>query len=204
MDSAQRTRRAFLTGAGAAGMLALVNVTLGGTAAGAAPPKASLQELTDADILNSALVLEFIGIAFGEEALRTRLLRPGAVPFFRAAGRNGALRGRALGDAIRAFNPNYEVAQRRESYNFGDTGSEAALLSTAVRLSTIAGGGYTGGAALLTQKSNLALAASAGQGMARQLAVYRYLNGESFSPASLANVLTPSEVEQAISPILGG
>ncbi len=200
---ARPTRGAFLSSAGSAGMLSLVNVTLGGTARGAELRNASLQELTDADILNSALVLEFMGIAFGEEALGTGLLREGAVPYFRATGRNGAIRGRALSDAIRRFNPDYEIAQRRESYNFGDTGSEAALLRTAVRLATIASGGYTGGAALLTRKPNLALAASAGQGMARQLATYRYLNRESFSPSAFSNVLTPAEVEQAISSILG-
>jgi hypothetical protein len=184
-------------------MLALVNATLSGTARGAVLRDVSPQELTDADLLNSALVLEFIGIAFGEEALRTELLGPGAAPYFRAAGRNGALRSEALADAIRASSPDYEIAQRRRNYAFGDTGSEVALLRTAVRLGTIAESGYTGSAALITAKSNLALAASAGQGRARELAVYRFLSGQSFSPEAFSPVLTPAEVERAISPILG-
>lgn len=185
-------------------MLALVNVALGGTARGAVLRDVSPQELTDADLLNSALVLEFIGIAFGEEALGTGLLGAGAVPYFRSAAGNGALRSEALADAIRTSSPGYEIAERRRSYAFGDTGSEAALLGTAVRLGTIAESGYSGSATLITAKSNLALAASAGQGRAREAAVYRYLHGQSFAPDAFSPVLTPAEVEQAIAPILGG
>ena len=198
------SRRLFLTGTGAVALLALTTPASSLIARGATPGRLTQQDIRDVDILNFLLVLEQVNVGFGDEATGGNVLTDDTRPYFIAGGRNASERAAAFTARILEEDPSYEVAEAQESYNFGDTRSEAALLRTAVRLGSISTGGYANFPRLYKSKSNLTLTSTAMNSVARQLATFRYLNRQFPSPSAFAQVLTADQVRDELTPILGG
>lgn len=197
------SRRQFLKGAGAAaGLLAVVAAGASPIAGGRAFASASLQGLTDLDILNFALTLEHLEATFYKEAVSSGKLTSYSRPILTAVRDHEIAHVDALTKAIRAAGGKPAEAQGR--YNFGDMGSERAILKTAEVLEGVGVGAYTGAAPLLTNKDYLAVAGSIEQVEARHHGALRWLNDENPAQEAFGASFTVPEVKQKVAPILGG
>jgi hypothetical protein len=167
-----------VTRAGFFGALGLGSATL---LAGLAAPAATAAgaPASDREILNFALVLEYLQAAFYTEAERRKLLR----------GKLAAIPPR-LGAVERAHVTAFRhalgsAAVKRPSFDFGGTTEQATpFLRTAVALEDLAVAAYKGQAGNLRSPSYLAAAISIHSVEARHAAWVRYLLGR--TPAATA------------------
>ena len=162
----------------------------------------SLQDSSDAEILNFALGLEHLEAAFYTEVVAGGALTERSEAILTSIRDNEVAHVAALTEAVRAAGGVPVAAQ--ESYNFGDVRTEAAILATAETLEGVGVGAYTGAAALVSDKKVLSAAAGIEQVEARHHGVIRFLNAKNPSETALGPVLTAGEVEQKVAPILGG
>jgi hypothetical protein len=126
----------------------------------------------DVDILNYALVLEYMQASFYTEAERAGALSGKSA---QAARRLGAVE-RAHVKAIRKVLGS--AAVKRPSFNFqGTTENQAAFLKTAVAFEDLAVAAYKGQATLISNRSVLAAAISIHSVEARHAAWMRFLFG---------------------------
>lgn len=196
-------RRVFLKGAGATGLLAVAGGVGTQDAHAVAAVAASYQGLGDVRILNFAVQLEQIGRGLGAQAIDSGVLRDENLSAFRLIGENFTNRIRALTRRIRNADRSFQVSKARDNYTFGALDSEEAFLRAAIQVGSIISGAYAGSVAALQDKQNLALYAGCAQGLSRELATLRFLNGQNPAAEAFAETLTRQAVEKAIAPILG-
>jgi rubrerythrin len=196
------SRRHFLKGAAAAGLLAIVTSGASSPAASAATfAKANLQDLSDADILNFALSLEHLEAEFYKMAVDSGNLDGDALEILTKVRDHEIAHVDFLTKAL--TDAGAEPVEAQDSYNFGDMSSEAAILKTAEVLEETGVGAYTGAAALIDNKDYLAAAASIEQVEARHHGAIRYLNDKNPAADPLGIVLTVPQVQERVAPILG-
>jgi hypothetical protein len=201
-----RSRRNFLKGV-SVGLAALVATTaINHRTAGQAFAREVLQgDLTDIDILNFALTLEYLEGTFYTLAVNSGVLSGTALSYATTLRDHEEAHVVALTDAITAFGGTPEPRPGADAYNFGDMSTEAAILATAQTLEETGVGAYTGAAALIQDKQNvLPAAASIEQVEARHAAAIRLLRGNPPAPGPYGPVLTVPEVQNAIAPIVRG
>lgn len=199
-----RSRRSFLKGGAAAGLLAVM--ASGGSSAQAAGfAKANLQDLSDLDILNFALTLEHLENRFYKDGLEADILSGQARTIAAAIQSHEQAHVDALTKAL--TDADYgDIAEELDEYNFGavgDVNNAAGFLAVAEVLEQTGVGAYTGAGALLDSKDILAVAASIEQVEARHQGAIRWLNDKNPSSGVLGPVLTVAETLKAVGPIIG-
>lgn len=187
-----------------------VGVTLAALAVGATNPFAqgkayaaqTLQGLTDLDILNFALTLEHLEAEFYKMAVSGGALSGQVLTVLTAVRDHEVEHVNTLTQVITSLGGT--PAQKAPSYNFGDMGTQAAILATSETLEEVGVGAYTGAAALIKDKKTiLPAAASIEQVEARHHAAIRFLRGSLPAPSVLGPVKTVAEVTTAVTPIIG-
>lgn len=196
-----RSRRDVLKGAGAA-LAALALSSANPFKAGQAFAMASLQDLTDLDILNFALTLEHLEAEFYKMAVDSGQLSGQTLTILTDVRDHEIAHVDKLTSVITQLGGT--PAEKEDSYNFGDMGSQDAILETAQTLEETGVGAYTGAAALLDNKDLLAAAASIEQVEARHAAAVRFLRNQPVAPDAYGIVLTVAEVQERVAPIIGG
>ena len=153
----------------------LKGAVVGGTALLAAlalPGGAEAATANDVDILNYALILEYLQAAFYTEAEQAGALGPKATRAVRVVGAVERAHVRALRGALG------KAAVKRPYFNFkGVTESERPFLKTAVAFEDLAVEAYKGQAPRLDSKGVLAVAVSIHSVEARHAAWMRHLFG---------------------------
>jgi hypothetical protein len=180
------TRADLLRGAvvGGAGFLAALALPAGGEAA---------PSLRDRDILNFALVLEYLQSAFYTETEQEGALRGKAK---HASAVLGAVE-RAHVEALRGVLGSSAVA--RPSFNFkGVTEQQTPFLRTAVAFEDLAVAAYKGQAARIQAKPLLAAAVSIHSVEARHAAWMRYLFGITPASKPFDDALARPQVEEIV------
>jgi len=193
-------RRLFKTvGITLAAMAVASTNPLGQSAAYAA---ATLQGLKDVDIANFALTLEHLEATFYTMAVAGGTLSGDVLKVLTAIRDHEIAHVDALSDVVKQLGGT--PVAKQATYNFGDMGSQAAILKTAETLEAVGVGAYTGAAALITDKKViLPAAASIEQVESRHYAAIRYLNGADGAPMAFGPKQTVAEVTAAVKPILG-
>ena len=195
------SRRNALKGVGAA-LTALAVTAVNPIGQGQAYAAATLQDLTDLDILNFALTLEHLEAEFYKMAVAGGMLSGQPLTVLTAVRDHEIAHVDQLTKVITQLGGT--PAQKLASYNFGDMSTQDAILATSETLEGVGVGAYTGAAALLDDKQTLlAAAASIEQVEARHLAAIRYLRGNNPAPEAFGPKLTVAEVQQQIAPIVG-
>ncbi|HVA91090.1 MAG TPA: ferritin-like domain-containing protein [Chloroflexota bacterium] len=192
-------RTAGLTGTATfLGLLALANNPLH---AGSAHAQSELAALSDVDILNFALSLEYLEAEFYREAMASNKL----------TGLSQSLVSEIYGDEVShavvistaiALVGGMPVA-KQSHYNFGDMSTRDAILKTAEVLEMTGVGAYTGAAPLIKSKVVLAAAASVEQIEARHYAAIRFVRDELPAPSAFGPSLSVAQVKAATKPIFG-
>ena len=163
---------------------------------------ATLQGLTDVDIVNFALTLEHLEAEFYTMAVAGGTLSGDALTTLTAIRDHEVAHVDALTKVVTQLGGT--PVAKQATYNFGDMSSQANILKTAETLEAVGVGAYTGAAALITDKKNiLPAAASIEQIESRHYASIRYLNGADGAPDALGPKKTVDEVKAAVKPILG-
>lgn len=196
-----RSRRNFLKGVGAT-LAALAVTAVNPVGQGTAYASATLQGLSDLDILNFALTLEHLEAEFYKMAVSGGKLSGDVLTILTAVRDHEVAHVDTLTQVITQLGGT--PAAKNASYNFGDMSTQDAILATAETLEGVGVGAYTGAAALIKDKTTLLpAAASIEQVEARHYGAIRYLRGSDPSPSSLGPSLTVAEVQDAVKPILG-
>ena len=199
-----RSRRSFLKGVGA-GLAALAVTATSPFEQGRAYAREVLQgDLTDLDILNFALTLEYLEATFYTMAVNSGVLSGTALQYATILRDHEEAHAAFLQQAITQFGGTHVQRPGMDAYNFGDMSTQDAILATANTLEPVGVGAYTGAAALIQDKTNvLPAAASLEQSEARHAAGVRILIGQIPAPGPYGPVLTVQEVQNAIAPIVG-
>jgi hypothetical protein len=180
-----RTRADLLRGA------AIGGATL--AAALALPGRSNAVRRGDIDILNFALVLEYLQASFYTEAERTGALSGNAA---RAARHLGAVE-RAHVEAIRNVLGSSSVKQPTFDFQ-GTTEGQSPFLKTAVAFEDLAVAAYKGQATLIADPSVLAAAVSIHSVEARHAAWMRFLFGIVPAASPFDDPLTKAKVSQIV------
>ena len=196
-----RSRRNVLKGAGAA-LAALAFSSANPLLAGRAFAKQSLQDLSDLDILNFALTLEHLEAEFYKQVVSGGQLSGDVLTILTDIRDHEIAHVDTLTDVITQLGG--QPVDKEESYNFGDLGSQDAILELSQTLEETGVGAYTGAAALITDKDLLAAAASIEEVEARHAAAIRYLRNQPVAPEPYGIVLTVEDVQDRVTPIIGG
>ena len=171
---------------------------LGGTVAGAVAafaiaPTAEAAGNQDVDVLNFALVLEYLQSSFYTEAERSKALHGKAED---AARRVGAVE-RAHVTAFKGLLGRKAI--KRPAFNFrGTTEAERAFLKTAVAFEDLAVAAYKGQAPRLRSKAVLAAAVSIHSVEARHAAWMRYLYGVPPAVAAFDDPDSKAEITRVV------
>ncbi len=207
IEQAGHTRRTFIKGAAATGLMAIVAGSASPSADAASFAKANLQDLTDADILNFALLLEHLEAEFYKGAVDSGVLTDYSVGIITTLRDNEVVHVEFLTKALLAAGMAEEDLSSADMINTDafDYSSEAAILEVSEVLEETGVGAYTGAAALLDSKDFLAAAGSIEQIEARHHGAIRFLNDKNPSPDAenaLGIVLTIPEVQERAKPFL--
>lgn len=196
-----RSRRQFFKGVGAS--LALLTATaINPIGQGSAYATATLQGLSDLDILNFALTLEHLEAEFYKMAVSGGKLSGEVLKVLTSVRDHEIAHVDALTKTITSLGG--KPAAKAPSYNFGDMSTQDAILATSETLEGVGVGAYTGAAALIKdKKAVLPAAASIEQVEARHYAAIRYLRGSNPAPEAFGKKLTVDEVLAAVKPIIG-
>lgn len=195
------SRRNALKGVGAT-LAALAVTAVNPIGQGHAYAATTLQGLTDLDILNFALTLEHLEAEFYTMAVAGGKLTGQALTVLTAVRDHEVAHVDQLTKVVTQLGGT--PAQKAPSYNFGDMGTQDAILATAETLEGVGVGAYTGAAALITDKKTiLAAAASIEQVEARHFGAIRYLRGSNSAPEAFGPKLTVDEVTKLVTPIIG-
>lgn len=195
------SRRTLFKGVGAT-LAALAITAVNPIGEGHAYASSLLQGLSDLDILNFALTLEHLEAEFYKMAVAGGQLSGQALSVLTAVRDHEIAHVDKLTAVIKQLGGT--PVQKQASYNFGDMGSQAAILTTAETLEGTGVGAYTGAAALIKDKSALLpAAASIEQVESRHYAAIRYLRNENPAPEAFGPKKTVAEVTAAVKPILG-
>ncbi len=195
-----RSRRDVLKGAGTA-LAALALTAASPMAAGHAFASQTLDaaDLSDTDILNFALKLEYLEAEFYRQVVASGVLSGNVLTVLTTIRDHEIAHVdflvKALGSA--AIGP--------DKYDFskaGDLTTQAGVLAVAQKLEETGVGAYTGAAALIDSKAYLAAAASIEQVESRHAAAVRLLQGGQAAPMAYGPVLTVAQVTTAITPVL--
>ncbi|MDP9350611.1 MAG: ferritin-like domain-containing protein [Chloroflexota bacterium] len=198
------TRRTFLKGAAATGLMTIIASGTSRSTEAAAFAKANLQDLSDADILNFALTLEHLEAEFYKQVVSSGVLTDYSLPILTEVRDHEIAHVEFLTKAL--SDAGAEPVQAQESYNFeaaGDLSTEAGVLAVSEVLEETGVGAYTGAAALLDNKDFLAAAGSIEQVEARHQGAIRWLNDKNPAGSVLGPVFTVAEVQEKVAPILG-
>jgi len=172
---------------------------LGGTVAGAVAafaivPTAEAATNQDVDVLNFALVLEYLQSSFYTEAERSKALKGKAED---AATRVGAVE-RAHVTAFKDLLGRKAI--KRPAFNFrGTTEAQRAFLKTAVAFEDLAVAAYKGQAPRLRSKQVLAAAIAIHSVEARHAAWMRYLFGVQPAVGAFDDAASKSKIEHLVS-----
>lgn len=207
IEQAGHTRRTFIKGAAATGLMAIAFGSSSRAADAATFAKANLQDLTDADILNFALLLEHLEAEFYKGAVDSGVLTDYSVGIITELRDNEITHVEFLTKALMDAGMAEEDLSSAEDINTDafDYSSEAAILEVSEVLEETGVGAYTGAAALLDSKDFLAAAGSIEQVEARHHGAIRWLNDKNPSPDrenALGIVLTIPEVQERAKPFL--
>jgi rubrerythrin len=171
---------------------------LGGTFAGmvaafAMPSTADAATRHDIEILNFALVLEYLQASFYTEAERSKALHGRADEATRRVGAVERAHVKAFKDLLG------RKATRRPAFNFGGTTeSQRAFLKTAVAFEDLAVAAYKGQAPRLRSKQVLAAALAIHSVEARHAAWMRYLFGVQPAVAAFDDAEPKQEIERVV------
>ncbi len=207
MEQAGHSRRTFIKGAAATGLMAIAMGSTNHRAEAASFAKANLQDLTDADILNFALLLEHLEAEFYKGAVDSGVLTDYSVGILTRVRDDEIAHVEFLTTALKAAGMAEEDLSSVDAINTDafDYSSEAVILEVAEALEETGVGAYTGAAALLDSKDFLAAAGSIEQIEARHHGALRWLNDKNPSPDrenALGIVLTIPEVQERAKPFL--
>lgn len=198
-----RSRRDVLKGAGTA-LAALALTAANPMAAGRAYASETLQAqlLTDVDIFNFALSLEYLQTELFRQAVAGGQLTGDALTYLTRIGDHDVAHVNELTRVLNVFNAT--PVQPLTTYSFGDLSTQAAILAVGQRVKEVSVGAYTGAARLFTDKTGL-LAAAAGiqQVESRHAAVIRYLRNEPIAGSSFGPIYTTDETNVLVAPFLG-
>ncbi len=195
------SRRNMLKGAGAA-LAGLALTSANPFAAGRALASESLQTLTDIDILNFALTLEYLEATFYEQVVAGGQLSGDVLRYLTVIRDHEFAHVDELTRVINVLGGT--PVQRQDAYNFGDLSNQVAILQVAQNLEEVGVGAYTGAARLFTDKTTLLpAAASIQQVEARHTGVIRYLRNQPIASSSYGPIFTTDEVNRLVAPILG-
>jgi len=196
------SRRNVLKGAGAALAALVVGAALDPIGQGHAYAAATLQSMSDLDILNFALTLEHLEAEFYTMAVASGKLSGQALTVLTSVRDHEIAHVDQLTKVVTQLGGT--PAAKAASYTFGDMSTQDAILKTAETLEGVGVGAYTGAAALIKDKQAiLPAAASIEQVESRHFAAIRYLNGATPAPDALGPKLTVDEVKQQVAPIIG-
>jgi len=207
MEQAGHSRRTFIKGAAATGLMAIAMSSTNHSAKAASFAKANLQDLTDADILNFALLLEHLEAEFYKGAVDSGVLSDYSLGILTRVRDDEIAHVEFLTTALKAAGMAEGDLSSVDAINTDafDYSSEAAILEVAEALEETGVGAYTGAAALLDSKDFLAAAGSIEQVEARHHGALRWLNDKNPSPDrenALGIVLTIPEVQERAKPFL--
>lgn len=196
-----RSRRQFFKGVGVA-LAALATTAVNPVAQGTAYAAATLQGLTDLEILNFALTLEHLEAEFYKMAVSGGKLSGEALKILTSVRDHEVAHVDTLTKVITSLGGT--PAAKAAKYNFGDMNTQEAILKTAETLEGVGVGAYTGAAAAIKDKKDiLPAAASIEQVEARHFAAIRILNKQDPAPEAFGPKLTVDEVLALVKPIIG-
>ena len=158
--------------------------------------------LTDLDILNFALTLEYLEKEMYIEMIKTGILQGKELTYFQNFGAAEAAHVTAVHDTIVKLGGT-PVAPKAK-YNFPALANRGDILNLAKTAEDIGVGAYQGAAAAITNKAVLAAAGSIVQVEARHAAILNVLIGaDAPVPDAFTKSQTVSEVSAKVAPILG-
>jgi hypothetical protein len=179
------TRAGFIVAAGASAL---------GAGAALAPAAGAAIPASDQEVLNYALVLEYLQSAFYTEAERSKALKGRAAEAARVVGAVERSHVKAFRDLLG------RKAVGRPHFDFqGVTEDEDAFLKTAVAFEDLAVAAYKGQARLLRSRSVLTSALGIHTVEARHAAWMRYLNGNVPAAAAFDLPRSRSEIDEIVS-----
>jgi rubrerythrin len=189
--SAFIARSAFAAGAlyGAGAVAPLVERALAATSGG------------DTAVLDFALTLEDIEVAFYAEALKVKGLSGGVKKALQEIAGHEQAHQKQLKQTIEQLGATASPAPRT---SFPKLGGQDAVLSLAVQLEETGVGAYNGAAPLIQSSDVLAAAGSIVQVEARHAGALRELAGHDPAPEAFPKALSRDEVLKAVKPFAKG
>ena len=191
------TRSAFL----ARGAMATGALYGAGAVAPAVERALAAQGGGDVAILDFALTLESIEVAFTKQALKVKGLSGDVKKALQEIAEHELAHQKQLTQTLQQLGATPSPAPKT---SFPSLGDQKAMLSLAVKLEETGVGAYNGAAPLIQSADLLAAAGSIVQVEARHAGALRELAGQDPAPAAFDKALSRDEVLKAVKPFVKG
>jgi rubrerythrin len=155
----------------------------------------------DLAILDFALTLESIEVAFTKEALKVKGLSGDVKKALQEIAEHELAHQKQLTQTLQQLGATPSPAPKT---SFPSLGDQKAMLSLAVKLEETGVGAYNGAAPLIQSEDLLAAAGSIVQVEARHAGALRELAGQDPAPAAFDKALSRGEVLKAVKPFVKG
>ena len=155
----------------------------------------------DVAILDFALTLESIEVAFTKKALKVKGLSGAVKKALQEIAEHELAHQKQLTQTLQQLGATPSPAPRT---SFPSLGDQKAMLSLAVKLEETGVGAYNGAAPLIQSEDLLAAAGSIVQVEARHAGALRELAGQDPAPAAFDKALSRGEVLKAVKPFVKG